>query len=88
MFFDELPPDTSAYMIAGYGIFFLITAIYLVSLFVRTRNLDQDLGTIKSLQEESQATATPTPPKPAKPKGARAKAARAKQPQKKVARKQ
>jgi hypothetical protein len=86
MFFDELPPDTSAYMIAGYGIFFLITAIYLVSLFVRTRNLDQDLGTIKGLQEESQATATP--PKPAKPKGARAKAARAKQPQKKVARKQ
>jgi hypothetical protein len=85
MFFDELPPDTSAYMIAGYGIFFLITAIYLLSLFIRTRNLDQDLGTIKILQEESQAKATP--PKPAKPRAPRAKTTRAKQAQKKAARK-
>ncbi len=85
MFFDELPPDTSAYMIAGYSIFFLITAIYLVSLFIRTRNLNQDLSTLRTVQEERQASAAVATP--AKRKPTQAKAGKAKQPSKKATKK-
>jgi hypothetical protein len=62
MFFQEAPPDTSAYMIAGYVIFFIISAIYLLSLVVRRRNLEADLKTLEAMQAESRpspASATP-----------------------------
>lgn len=76
MFFDELPPDTSVYMLAGYSIFFLITLIYVASLFIRARNLNRDLATLDSLQQEQRAPA-PSARKPAsapKPSPARSKA--------------
>ena len=44
-------------MIAGYSLFLLITAIYLVSLFIRTRNLRRDLETLEALQAEAEAPA-------------------------------
>jgi len=84
MFFDELTPDTSAYMIAGYAIFFLITLIYLASLFIRTRNLNEDLNTLKSVQEERQAA---TAAMPARRKSAQSKAGKAKPSNKKGGRK-
>ena len=43
MFLQDTPPDTSGYMIAGYTIFFVLLIIYLVSLFLRSRNLNADL---------------------------------------------
>ena len=52
MFLQDAPPDTSRYMIAGYVIFFLISAIYVLSLIVRRRNLDQDLKTLQSMEAE------------------------------------
>lgn len=57
MFFQDTPPDTSAYMIAGYIVFFVVMAIYLVSLFIRSRNLHQDLKVLESLQRQGQAAA-------------------------------
>lgn len=56
MFFQDTPPDTSTYMIAGYAVFFIVMAIYLISLFVRARNLNQDLTTLENLQQESKVT--------------------------------
>lgn len=53
LFFQESTPDTSAYMIAGYTVAFVIMAIYLASLFIRWRNLDRDLQTLESLEAES-----------------------------------
>jgi hypothetical protein len=50
-------PDTSTYMIAGYAVFAIIMAVYLLSLVVRQRNLEQDLTTLESLQEESRRVA-------------------------------
>ncbi len=58
MLFDQGTPDTSVYMIAGYSIFFIIAAIYLVSLFIRARNLRRDLETLQSMESEAQ---TPAP---------------------------
>ena len=45
----EPTPDTTAYMIAGYAVFYIVSAIYVVSLFVRNRSLQQDLKTLEDL---------------------------------------
>ena len=52
MLFQEPPPDTSAYMVAGYIVAFSVMAIYLLSLVVRWRNLNRDLETLQSLSKE------------------------------------
>jgi hypothetical protein len=63
MFFQEVTPDTSGYMIAGYAIAFLVMALYVASIYVRSRNLHQDMTTLNEMEE-------PAPPvhvKPASP---------------------
>ncbi len=57
MLFQDAPPDTSGYMIAGYAIFFAIGLIYLFSLVVRRRNLEQDLRILEAMQAESSSAA-------------------------------
>ncbi len=89
MLFDQGTPDTSVYMIAGYVIFFVIAAIYLVSLFVRARNLRRDLETLQSMESEAQ---TPAPqvqsaPVSRKPKPAPAKSKAAQPVRRKASRK-
>ncbi len=85
MFFDQGTPDTSVYMIAGYSIFFIVAAIYLISLFVRARNLRRDLDTLQTLESEQQTpapevqpTSAPRKPKPAPAKNKTTKPARKK----------
>ncbi len=82
MFLQDTPPDTSGYMIAGYVVFFVFAAIYLLSFFVRSRNLKQDLDTLEAVQKESRpaavSAAKTTKPKTSKPKATRKKAARRK----------
>ena len=53
MFPLNAPPDTSAYMIAGYAVFFIIAAIYIASLFVRSRNINQDMSTLEAIKKEN-----------------------------------
>ncbi len=57
MLLQDITPDTSAYMIAGYAIFFVLLIIYLASLYIRSRNLNQDLTVLESLREQSPAPA-------------------------------
>jgi hypothetical protein len=74
MLLQEIPPDTSPYMIAGYAIFSLIMAIYLLSLWLRRRNLEQDLSALESIRTETRALEKKAAPgsarrsKPAVPK--------------------
>ena len=48
----EATPDTSAYMIGGYAVFFIVSAIYLISLIVRHRSLQRDMETLENLESE------------------------------------
>ncbi len=57
MFFDDVTPNTSAYMIAGYIMFFVVSLIYLGSLYLRNRNLHRDLDTLEGLEKEKEAPA-------------------------------
>lgn len=47
------PAETTGYYIAGYIIFFLVMGIYLASLFIRTRNLQQEYELLVELEEEA-----------------------------------
>ena len=49
----ETTPDTSQYMILGYTVFFIVSAIYLVSLAIRNRNLQRDLQTLEELDKKN-----------------------------------
>lgn len=65
MFFQEAPPDTSGYMIAGYAVFFVISAIYLLSLILRQRNLERDLEVLDAIKAEGrQSPGGPRRPAP------------------------
>lgn len=66
MFFQEATPDTSGYMIAGYAIAFIVMGLYVASLYIRNRNLNQDMTTLQEM-EESIAKVEPTKPKPKNP---------------------
>jgi len=78
MFFQEPTPDTSGYMIAGYAITFLVMALYVASIYLRSRNLKQDMTILQELDQPapvqtkaaSPVRKSPTKPgsnKPAKP---------------------
>jgi hypothetical protein len=45
-------PDTTNYMILGYVVFTVVMAIYLASLYIRFRNLKQDLEVLEELEEQ------------------------------------
>ena len=61
MFFQEPTPDTSGYMIAGYAISFIVMALYVASIYIRSRNLNQDMTTLQELDK-------PVPPVQTAPK--------------------
>ena len=52
MFLLETPPDTSQYMVAGYAIAFGVMFIYVVSLFVRSCNLNRDLSMLEEMEKD------------------------------------
>ena len=51
MLFQEATPDTSGYMIAGYAITFIVMALYVASMYVRSRNLNRDMTTLQELEK-------------------------------------
>ena len=75
MFPLDTPPDTSIYMIAGYTVFFIVAAIYIVSLLVRWRNLRQDMTTLEAIEKENKIKEE-KPVKSAKRKATKKKLAR------------
>jgi hypothetical protein len=70
MFFQEATPDTSDYMIAGYVIAFLFMGLYVASMYLRTRNLKQDMSMLEEL-DKPVAQAPARKPVEAKPANAK-----------------
>jgi hypothetical protein len=46
------PANTTSYMIAGYAVIFGIMLLYLISLIVRTQNLQAELVVLRELESE------------------------------------
>jgi len=53
MFFQEPTPDTSGYMIAGYAIAFIVMGLYVFSLYLRSRNLHQDVNVLEEMENSA-----------------------------------
>ena len=54
MLLAEATPNTLNYYIAGYVVFFTIMTIYLVSLYIRNRNLKRDLATLQGMEQSDE----------------------------------
>lgn len=51
MFFQTPTPDTSGYMIAGYVISFVVMGLYVASIYLRNRNLNQDKAMLEEMDK-------------------------------------
>lgn len=67
IFLQEGPAETTNYMIMGYTIIFVVLGLYLVSLYIRNRNLKRDVEFYQELerleeteQNTEQAAVSPT----------------------------
>jgi len=45
-------PDTTAYLVGGYVVFFSVMLAYLASLFIRWANLQRDLRTLEEIEKK------------------------------------
>jgi len=52
MFFQEAPADTTTFMIAGYAVIFGVMLLYVISLYIRKRNLERDLEVLQEIETE------------------------------------
>jgi hypothetical protein len=49
---QQAPAETTRYMIAGYSVIFSIMLLYIISIFVRRRNLKRDIKTLNDLESK------------------------------------
>ena len=49
---QQAPAETTRYMIAGYTVIFSIMLIYIISIFIRRRNLKRDLDSLHEMELE------------------------------------
>jgi CcmD family protein len=49
----QAPAETTRYMIAGYLVIFGVMSLYIISLIVRSRKLQQELETLKEMDQEN-----------------------------------
>ncbi|MCU0489223.1 MAG: hypothetical protein MUE67_09750 [Anaerolineales bacterium] len=47
MFFQDAPAQTTNYMIMGYAVIFGVLLLYMLSLYLRSKNLKQDLAILE-----------------------------------------
>jgi hypothetical protein len=64
---QEGPAETTNYMILGYSVIFGVLAIYLVSLYLRQRNLKRDVELLQELDQQEESGAQPVTSSPTSP---------------------
>jgi len=69
MFFQQSTPDTSGYMIAGYVVAFVVMGIYAASMYLRDRNLKQDITMLEEMDKPVTPARTKKPVKSVTKKG-------------------
>jgi hypothetical protein len=52
---NDTVPNTVFYMLLGYAVFFGSLGFYVLSWFMRRRNLEKDIELLTSLQEETKS---------------------------------
>lgn len=49
---QQAPAETTRYMIAGYSVIFSIMLLYIISIFIRRRNLNRDMKMLNELESQ------------------------------------
>ncbi len=49
---QQAPAETTRYMIAGYSVIFSVMFIYIISIFIRRRNLKRDLEILNEMESK------------------------------------
>ncbi len=59
---QQAPAETTRYMIAGYAVIFSVMLLYIISIFIRRRNLRRDLQMLDEMEakDDTQAKSHPT----------------------------
>ena len=52
LFLQEGPAETTDYMILGFVVIFGVMLVYVISLWVRRRNLKKDIELLEQLEEQ------------------------------------
>ena len=47
---QQAPAETTRYMIAGYSVIFTVMFLYIISIFIRRRNLKRDLAILDEME--------------------------------------
>ncbi len=47
---QQAPAETTRYMIAGYSVIFSVIFLYILSIFIRRRNLERDLEILNEME--------------------------------------
>jgi hypothetical protein len=47
---QQAPAETTRYMIAGYSVIFTVMILYIISIFIRRRNLKRDLDMLSEME--------------------------------------
>ena len=50
MLLQSAPADTTSYMLIGFTLFFGTIGLYVLSLYVRSRNLEKDLAVLTEVE--------------------------------------
>ena len=65
MLYQEATANTNGYMIAGYAIAFIVMALYVASIYIRTRNLNRDLTLLEEMDKPAPVETSQTKQKKA-----------------------
>ncbi len=49
---QQAPAETTRYMIAGYTVIFSIMLLYIISIFIRRRNLSRDVKMLAEMERK------------------------------------
>jgi hypothetical protein len=52
LFLEQSTPNTINYLILGYSVFFLVSGIYLLSIWIRQRDLLRQLADLTELEKK------------------------------------
>jgi hypothetical protein len=50
----QAPAETTRYMIAGYSVIFSVMLVYILSIFIRRRNLQRDLKILDEMETKDE----------------------------------
>ena len=51
-FLQQAPAETTRYMVAGYSVIFGVMLLYVISIFIRRRNLKRDLQILDEMESK------------------------------------